>query len=214
MPEDVSAPTPLQSADPLAWDRLIEALGPASMIAAIAASTDAATRTRIPPEDLWQETLLLAWRNRAEFVWQGLTSFRRWLLQIAANRLRNWIEHDAAAKRGGGPTTSLSVLASTQGGSASCYAGPIATTTPSRVASDAEQAGILHEALASLPDDLREVVRLRLFEGLLIEDVAQRLALGESAVRHRLRKGAELFEHRLRQRGAGSSATLFGPASV
>lgn len=35
----------------------------------------------------------------------------------------------------------------------------------------------------SLPDELREVVRLRLFEGLLLEQVAAQLGIGEPAAR-------------------------------
>ena len=52
-------------------------------------------------------------------------------------------------------------------------------------------------ALANLPDDVRDVVRLRLFEQLPVDEIAQRLNLGPAAVRHRFRKGAELYQQRL-----------------
>jgi DNA-directed RNA polymerase specialized sigma24 family protein len=55
----------------------------------------------------------------------------------------------------------------------------------------------MRAALAGLPDDVREVVHLRLFEQLAVEAIAQRLGLGVSAVRHRFRKGAELYQQRL-----------------
>ena len=35
---------------------------------------------RLAPEDVWQETLLHAWRDRAQCTWQGLPAFRRWLI--------------------------------------------------------------------------------------------------------------------------------------
>jgi hypothetical protein len=54
------------------------------------------------------------------------------------------------------------------------------------------------EALEALPMEVREVVRLRLFDELSLEEIAGQLALGLSAVRHRFRKGAELYRQRLR----------------
>jgi len=41
---------------------------------------------------------------------------------------------------------------------------------------------------------VRDVVRLRLLEQLPVEEIAQRLQLGASAVRHRFRRGAELYQ--------------------
>jgi DNA-directed RNA polymerase specialized sigma24 family protein len=40
-------------------------------------------RQNYDPEDVWHETLLMAWRDRNAFEWRGLSSFRRWLLEIA-----------------------------------------------------------------------------------------------------------------------------------
>jgi DNA-directed RNA polymerase specialized sigma24 family protein len=71
------------------------------------------------------------------------------------------------------------------------------STTPSRIAAHRERSEVLREALASLPDELRDVVRLRLFEDLTCEQVAERLGLGVSAVKHRFRKGGALYRERL-----------------
>lgn len=48
-----------------------------------------------------------------------------------------------------------------------------------------------------MPEDYREVVRLRLYEQLTVEQIADRLGIGLYAARHRFRKGAEIYEKRL-----------------
>ena len=58
--------------------------------------------------------------------------------------------------------------------------------------------GAMSKSLEDLPEEVREVVRLRLFEDQEIAEIAEKLSLGESAVRHRFRKGAELYRERLR----------------
>ena len=55
----------------------------------------------------------------------------------------------------------------------------------------------MQSALDSLPDEVREVVRLRLYEQLTMEDVAIRLNIGLSAAWRRFRKGAELYHQLL-----------------
>ena len=55
----------------------------------------------------------------------------------------------------------------------------------------------MEKALRSLPDDVRDVVRLRLFDDLPIGEIATSLGIGESAVRHRFRAGAEMYRARV-----------------
>jgi RNA polymerase sigma-70 factor (ECF subfamily) len=194
-------PNPLLSEDPLAWDRLIEALPPAAMLVAIASRMGPELRTRHAPEDVWQDTLLMAWRDRARCEWRGMAEFRRWLLSIAQHRLSNLADYEGARKRGGQQLHVPLMADSAPDSRPSYYAGPVASTTPSRVASDRETAMAMERALTALPDDLREVVRLRMFEGLLIEQIASQLGLGESAVRHRFRRGVEQFNASMRETG-------------
>lgn len=183
---------PLLDPDPLAWDRCIESVGPASILVIIKHELRGELASRTTPEDIWQETLLRAWRSRTKFEWRGLGAWRRWLLQIARNVIRDTLDHSGAAKRGAGKLP-LSLDPLLRSDTRSQFAGPVATTTPSRVASDRERAQAMERALESLPEDVREVVRLRLFEDLRISEIAERLALGESAVRHRFRRGAALY---------------------
>ena len=64
----------------------------------------------------------------------------------------------------------------------------------------------MRQAVEDLPEEVREVVRLRLLEEVPVLDVAARLGIGESAVKHRFRRGAMLYQARLRELfGAGKS---------
>lgn len=206
--EGGAAVSPLLSGEPEVWDRLLESVGPASILLVIRQHMGATLRRGLTAEDLWQETLLHAWSDRARFEWRGLASFRRWLIQIALHRIHDASDRAQAAKRGGG--LEARALEGGDGHDGRSFLEGLArlgSTTPSRLASLREEAGRLHAALASVPEELREVVRLRLFEELTMEEVAERTGLGLSGARHRFRKGAALYEQALRKilpTGSGS----------
>lgn len=197
---DVHKPeNPLHSDDPAVWDNLIEQIGPGSVLYVIETRMSPDLRRRITPEDIWQETLLHVWRSRHAFEWNGIRSFRAWVLKIAENRIRDAATAARAVKRGGGrPEASLRIGDRCGGDDGNAtYAGPAGSTTPSRVAIHREQAEAIRAALAALPDDLRDIVRLRLIEQAGVEEVANQIGATSSAVRHRFRKGAALYRQRL-----------------
>jgi RNA polymerase sigma-70 factor, ECF subfamily len=183
------------------WEGAVAAAGPASLLLLIARRSSPALRARWPPEDILQETLLQAWRSRETFEWRGLPGFRRWLVSILENRIRDLTEHEGAQKRGGDrPPVLFSEVERTwkQVGSTSngCIDVPI-TATPGRIALYHEQAEAFRGALAEVPDQYREVLYLRVFEHLETEEIANRFQLGIQAVRYRLRVGAELYRDAL-----------------
>lgn len=188
---------PLLDASAAAWDRLLDRLGPASMLVCIEARMGARLRQHLTAEDIWQETLLHMWRDRAKVEWRGYPALRQWVLGVAENRIRNATDRLDTARRGGG-RASLP-LRDAEGSHGDDQPPPATSTTPSGLAVLREQAAAMREALTRLPEELREVVRLRLFEELPVADVAARLGLGESAVKHRFRRGAALYEAHLRE---------------
>lgn len=210
----------MQDRSPEEWDRLIDAIDPPSLLLVIEGRMSAALRSRFTPEDIWQEALLHAWRDRERCEWRGLKAFRSWLLTIIDNRIREAADHFAAIKRGGDrPAEPFSSLAARNGNNGSAdgsWSGIVQqSTTPSRIAMLREQAEAIRAALASLPDDVRDVVRLRLIEQLSIGEIADQLGIGASAVRHRFRRGAEQFAARLRESLAsrtGAVAARMGEA--
>lgn len=190
------AEDPLKHANSESWFRLISDVNPPSILVVIDSWLGFKLRNQVKAEDVWQDTLLEAWRDRENCAWQGVRAFRSWLLTIARRRIYRLAQEQNAEKRGGKvDVITMSILSGDD--ESPGYAGPIRSTTPSRAARDRETSLILRETLNSLPDDLRVVVRLRLFEDLKVEEVAQRLKLGTSAVRHRFRKGVALYRRRL-----------------
>ena len=203
-----------QFSSPEAWERLIESAEPAALLLVIERRMGTQLGGFTTAEDVLQEALLHAWRDRSGFDWRGARSFRAWLLGIVDHRLHDAVERMTALKRGGGrPPVSLSCPSSDGGTTAMEPGFPRGSTTPSRVAMYREQAEAMRAALEGLPDEVREIVRLRLLERCPLGEIAARLNLGASAVRHRFRKGADLYLRRLRV-AQGSASGGPGAESV
>lgn len=207
MPHDADS-NPLRHATSAAWDRLVGEVNPPSMLVAIRAMMSGPLRQRFDADDVWQETLLHAWRDRENLEWRGPGAFRRWLLEIARHRVCDLSDAAATLKRGAGRELRFadrSVASDSNG--AEHYAGPMALTTPGRAAADRERADLLEQALGALPNEWRDVVRLRLFEDRTLEEIAARLGIGVEGVRYRFRRGAEAYRRELRRRRAVGSET-------
>jgi RNA polymerase sigma-70 factor (ECF subfamily) len=195
---------PLLSESPAVWDRLIEALGPSALLAVISLRMGERLRQSYHPEDVLQDALAHAWRDRRKCDWRGVRAFRAWLLQVIEHRLQNLSDREEALKRGGGRSPLLISAFEDPGADdsdAGAFLARLSTTTPSRRAVYREEAEVLRAAVESLPDELRDVVRLKHLEERPVEEVAQGLGLGVSAVKHRLRKGLEQLQLRLRAAG-------------
>ena len=206
--------SPLESQSPAAWDALIESVNPAALLVVIQSRMSSTLLRLHTPEDVFQEALLHAWRDRQSVEWRGPRAFRAWLLSIAENRIRDLADRESARKRGGGQTAPLAgiVVDGASTGTASGSLAGATSTTPSRVAMRRERAAAMSAALAALPEDVREVVRLRLFEQLTMEAIAARVGIGLSAARHRFRRGAEEYQALLRAHGPTALLATEGAA--
>lgn len=182
--------------DPTEWGRLIESLDVASIFVVIGAWLGHKLRSQVAVEDLWQETLWLSWRDRAQHEWRGLSAFRTWLLSIAKNRVRDAGRNLGRQKRGGGQVTApFSTIAGTDSVSNML---PPGSTTPSRIAGHRERALAMEQALEHLEPDLRTIVQLRLFEEVPMREIAEQLGLPLSTAKERLLRGVTRYRHRLR----------------
>ncbi len=178
------------------WSRLIEAVGPASLLVVIHSRMSDSLRQRLSPEDILQEVLLQAWRDHESVEWKGTQAFRSWLLTLIDHRLADAADYFNAIKRGG-PGIGNHPGAGDDRKNDEPIPDPPVSTTPSRLASYREQGELMRRALDAVPDDCREVVRLRLFDEMPTATIAERLGIGESAVRHRFRRGATVYREAL-----------------
>lgn len=205
------APPPVPEAphlDPARWGELIDSIDAATVFVVIGSWLGEKARLEVSIEDVWQETLWMAWRDRQQHTWSDLTRYRAWLLGIARHRIGDLVRAAGRAKRGGfARTARFSDIGGdeTVGGLL-----PPQSTTPSRVASHLERARALERILAELEPTLQDVVRLRLFEELTMEGVAERLGIPLSTAKHRLVRGMVDYRAALRRQGqehGGSEAT-------
>jgi RNA polymerase sigma factor (sigma-70 family) len=180
-------------ADPTQWDRLIESIGADALLVVIEREMGRALGRHVGAEDLWQETLALAWRDREQHRWESVRTYRSWLLGIARHRITDNARRLSAEKRGGAQRIGLfSELTDGEERPLSAFL-PAGSTTPSLIAAVRERSRLMSEALASLPPELEPVVRLYLFEERTMESIAAELELGLAAAWYRFRKGSELY---------------------
>jgi RNA polymerase sigma factor (sigma-70 family) len=183
--------------DPTRWGELVDSLDVATVFVVLSSWLGTEARIQLSVEDVWQETLWMAWRDRHQHQWVNLTRYRAWLLGIAQNRIQDMLRGLRRKKRGGTKHTArFSEIGGTDtvGGML-----PPRSTTPSWTASHLERARVFERALSSLEHSLRDVVRLRLFEELGMEETATRLGIPLSTAKHRLVRGMQAYRAQLKE---------------
>ncbi len=183
--------------DPRRFDELIASISPESLLVVIERSMGPAVTAACSVEDIWQETLAVAWRDREQHSWNGPRDYRSWLITLARNRVRDLARTLSRDKRGGGERPVLFSGLEFGAVSALDQLLPAGSTTPSRVAGARERAHLMAEALAALPEELGDVVRLHLFEEQTMEAAAAALAITLDQAWYRFRKGSALYAKRL-----------------
>lgn len=141
-------------------------------------------------EEICQEAFLSVIRNLKSF--RGNSQFQTWLFRVAANKARDYREHQVAAKRGGGntpislqaehPDTGLTIDPPSSG------PGPDADLLRN------EQAAMIHDALGQLGEPCREIIELRYFGDLSYEELSVTLELNPKTVSSRLSKCLDRLE--------------------
>ena len=126
-------------------------------------------------EDLVQETLLEAWKGVSRY--DGTCRFSTWLYAILLHRYQKSRRKCCAVpSASGNPPDSEGCVAR-------------ADADPVEAASAGERKDELRAAIAALPDEHRDVIRLRFFAGASLDEIAAALAIPLGTVKSRLHNG-------------------------
>jgi RNA polymerase sigma-70 factor (ECF subfamily) len=157
---------------------------------------DPRLRGKVEPADVVQQVML-----RAHAAWPELKAPDRpvlaaWLRRILARTLADTVKHYDRDKRAVGLERSLEADLER---SASGLAGWLAAdqTSPSQAAVRNEELLRLADALAALPEPMREVVVLKHLRGWPLQRIAEHIGRTVPAVASLLRRGLEELRGRL-----------------
>jgi RNA polymerase sigma-70 factor, ECF subfamily len=136
---------------------------------------------KLDGEDIVQETFLEAHRQITKFRGRSEGEFLAWLRRILAGRIALTLRHYLGVK---GRDVNLECELVGLDKSSQTLNGDFAAScsSPSQRMARREQAVLLADALAKLPESYREVIILRNLEGLSFSDVATRMERSEDAV--------------------------------
>lgn len=140
-------------------------------------------------QDLIQETFFRVYRGIGTF--RGESRWEHWLFRIAANTAIKALRHRAAAKRAG-------QTVSWEGEDVASPADAAGTApAPLRRLLGKEMKEILSQAIADLPPQMRRCVRLRVFQDLDYEEIAEILQISPSTVKVQLFKARKRLQMEL-----------------
>ena len=148
--------------------------------------------------DLCQEAFLKAYKSLRSFKQEA--RFSSWLYQIALNLCR-----DRMRRRRGKTMVSLDELE--EGGAAMPVAGPTALD----MLQERDTSRLVAQAIEALPDEQREVIILKEYQGLTFLEIAQVLDVPISTVKTRLYRGLDQLRVRLEREGLRGTAPLPAP---
>jgi RNA polymerase sigma-70 factor (ECF subfamily) len=132
-------------------------------------------QSKLDASDLVQDTLLEAHRNFSHFQGASETQFVCWLRQVMAASLANLVRRYLGTQ-GRDVRLERKLTVQLDQSSRLLDRGLIDPgSSPSQQASRREQAVLLADALARLPEDYREVIILRHLQGLSFAEVSSRM---------------------------------------
>jgi RNA polymerase sigma-70 factor (ECF subfamily) len=146
--------------------------------------------TREDVEEIVQESFLSVVKNLRSF--QGNSALQTWIFRIAANKARDYRQHQHAAKRGGGQTTVP--LHAEDSEDIFTVDPPSTAPGPDLALLNAEKSLVVGRALEQLGGPCQEIIELRYFADLSYEEIAASLDMNPKTVSSRLSKCLDKLE--------------------
>jgi len=170
-----------------AWDQLFAAYYPVAAKFIFQLSPYLSTED---VEEICQDVFLSVIRNIESF--HGKSAFQTWLYKVSANKARDFIDKQRAAKRGGG--TQPFSLDAAHPESGLKIDPPARGLGPDGALLSAERMALIHTALERLGDACREVIELKYFGDLSYDEIGLELNLNPKTVSSRLSKCLDQLE--------------------
>jgi RNA polymerase sigma-70 factor (ECF subfamily) len=142
-------------------------------------------RDRDEIQDIAQEAFIRAYRALPEF--RGESQFYTWLYRIAVNTAKNWL----AARGRRPPNTDIDI------DETEAYDGSAVLQdhdSPEEHYFGRELQQVVAKAMRDLPDDLRQALMLREFDGLSYEEIAEVMNCPVGTVRSRIFRAREAVD--------------------
>ena len=140
----------------------------------------------IEQEDIVQEAFIKAYRAIDRF--RGDSAFYTWLYRIAVNTAKNYIV--SASRRP--PSQDVDAEEGLATGGADRL---IELNSPEEMMQNDELVMTIRDTIAALPEELKQAIRLREFDGLSYEDIADVMGCPIGTVRSRIFRARETIEH-------------------
>jgi len=149
-------------------------------------------RSVLGVEDVLQETFAQAFRDIRGFKPRSSESFFAWLRTIAEHRLQDAVRALTRKKRGGDHHR-IGKTPDPQAGSVADLVEMLSARgrTPCQSIARREAVGAVQVAMAGLPDDYQQAIRLRYFEGKSLAETAAAMDRTPGAVRGLLDRAKE-----------------------
>ncbi len=142
-------------------------------------------RDPVEAEDVVQEAFIKAYRSLGRF--RGESAFYTWLYRIAVNTAKNHIV--ASARRPPAQDLDAEVAENSSAGERLRE-----ISTPEGAAMTRQIGEVIQSTLGSMPDELREALVLREFEGLSYEEIAEVMECPVGTVRSRIFRAREAID--------------------
>ena len=137
---------------------------------------------------------LASWRGDGPFgAWLTRIGVRIALRQAGKRRAVTWLDPVTAGDGSAGDRVSAATTAASMAA--------VGTTDPSLIAVRSERASDVRSAVAALPEPYREVVTLRFFGELSLEEIAREVDRPLGTVQTHLRRGLARLRGRVDERG-------------
>lgn len=136
-------------------------------------------------EDIVQESFIKAYRAISQF--RGDSAFYTWLYRIAVNTSKNYLV--ASGRRPPAQDVIADEMINTKGAEKL-----VESNSPEEILQNDELVAAIKHSIRNLPEELKEAIQLREFDGLSYEDIATVMNCPIGTVRSRIFRAREAIE--------------------